>query len=84
MKQQSPPNPRAIPTRMIIADDHELARAGLRNMLAGERSLTLVGEATNGREALALCQKLRPDLALLDVRMPEMDGLTAAREIRQA
>jgi len=82
MKQQSPPNPRAIPTRMIIADDHELARAGLRNMLAGERSLTLVGEATNGREALVLCQKLRPDLALLDVRMPEMDGLTAARAIR--
>src|SRR5215211_3795527 len=69
---------------MIIADDHELARAGLRTMLEGDRSLTLVGEATNGREALALCQELRPDLALLDVRMPEMDGLAAARAIRQA
>jgi DNA-binding NarL/FixJ family response regulator len=69
---------------MIIADDHELARAGLRNMLEGERGLILVGEAANGRAAVALCQELRPDLALLDVRMPEMDGLAAARAIRQA
>jgi DNA-binding NarL/FixJ family response regulator len=84
MKPQSHSSPRATPTRMIIADDHELARAGLRTMLEGDRSLTLVGEATNGREAVALCQELRPDLALLDVRMPEMDGLAAARAIRQA
>ena len=84
MKPQSTPSPRATPARMIIADDHELARAGLRTMLEGDRGLTLVGEATNGREAVALCQDLRPDLALLDVRMPEMDGLAAARAIRQA
>jgi DNA-binding NarL/FixJ family response regulator len=84
MKQQSTPSPRATPARMIIADDHELARAGLRNMLEGNRGLTLVGEAANGREAVALCQELSPDLALLDVRMPEMDGLAAARAIRQA
>jgi DNA-binding NarL/FixJ family response regulator len=84
MKQQSTPSPRAMPARMIIADDHELARAGLRNMLEGDRGLTLVGEAANGRAAVALCQELKPDLALLDVRMPEMDGLAAARAIRQA
>jgi DNA-binding NarL/FixJ family response regulator len=84
MKQQSTTRPRATPARMIIADDHELARAGLRNMLEGDRGLTLVGEAANGREAVALCQELRPDLALLDVRMPEMDGLAAAHAIRQA
>jgi len=82
-KQQSTPNARATPARMILADDHELARAGIRNMLEGDRGLALVGEATNGREAVALCQELRPDLALLDVRMPEMDGLAAARAIRQ-
>jgi DNA-binding NarL/FixJ family response regulator len=83
MKQQSTSGSRARPARMIIADDHELARAGLRNMLEGERSLTLVGEASNGREAVALCQELSPDLALLDVRMPEMDGLAATRAIQQ-
>jgi DNA-binding NarL/FixJ family response regulator len=69
---------------VVIADDHELARAGLRSMLAYERGLELVGEAANGREAVALCKELHPDLALLDVRMPEMDGLAAARAIKQA
>jgi DNA-binding NarL/FixJ family response regulator len=83
MKQQQTPSQRAVPARMIIADDHELSRAGLRSMLAGERALTLVGEAANGREAVALCRELKPDLALLDVRMPEMDGLAATRAIKQ-
>jgi len=69
--------------RVIIADDHELARAGLRSMLAGDRGLELVGEATNGHEAVALCRQLQPDLAVLDVRMPEMDGLAATRSIKQ-
>ena len=68
---------------LVIADDHELARSGLRSMLTGERGLELVGEATNGREALDLCRRLKPDLALLDVRMPEMDGLAATRAIKQ-
>jgi len=66
----------------VIADDHELARAGLRSMLAGERGLEVVGEATTGREALALCRRLQPDLVLMDVRMPEMDGLAATRAIK--
>jgi DNA-binding NarL/FixJ family response regulator len=72
------------PARVIIADDHELSRAGLRSLLAGEHWLDLIGEASNGREALALCRDLNPDLALLDVRMPEMDGLAATRLIKQA
>lgn len=70
--------------RVIIADDHELSRAGIRSMLAGEREMELVGEASTGREALDLCQLLHPDLALLDVRMPEMDGLQATRAIKEA
>jgi DNA-binding NarL/FixJ family response regulator len=84
MKQHLRPGSRATPARMIIADDHELARAGLRKMLEGDRGLTLVGEAANGREAVALCQELAPDLVLLDVRMPDMDGLAAANTIRQS
>jgi DNA-binding NarL/FixJ family response regulator len=67
----------------VIVDDHELARAGLRAMLSGQRGLELVGEAANGYDALALCTRLRPDLALVDVRMPKMDGLTTCRSIKQ-
>lgn len=67
---------------MVIADDQELARTGLRGMLESERWITVVGEATNGREAVALCRQEQPDLAILDVRMPEMDGLAAMRAIK--
>ena len=71
------------PKRLLIADDHALVREGMRAMLASEQSLEVVGEAENGREALELCRKLRPDLILMDVRMPEMDGLAATREIKR-
>ena len=74
---------RGKPARLVIADDHELARAGLRAMLTDQRGFELVGEASNGQEALQLCRRLRPDLALLDVRMPQMDGLTTCRAIKQ-
>ena len=69
--------------RLVIVDDHELARASLQNMLTDEPDIEVVGEAANGREALLLCSRLRPDLVLMDVRMPEMDGLAATREVKQ-
>ncbi len=71
------------PTRLAIVDDHQLAREGLRDMLADVPDIEVVGEAANGQEALLLCSRLRPDLVLMDVRMPEMDGLVATREIKQ-
>jgi len=74
---------RAKPARIVIADDHELARAGLRAMLTDQRGFELVGEASNGQEALQLCRRLQPDLALIDVRMPEMDGLSTCRAVKQ-
>ena len=77
------PQPKIMPARLVIADDHELARAGLRSMLMGAPGLEVVGEAANGREALALCRRLRPDLALIDVRMPDLDGLATTRAIKQ-
>jgi two-component system, NarL family, response regulator DegU len=71
------------PTRLAIVDDHELARESLQNMLSDEIDIEIVGEAANGRQALLLCSRSRPDLILMDVRMPEMDGLTATKEVKQ-
>ena len=69
--------------RLLIADDHALVRSGLRSMLEREPGIEIVGEARNGREAVELCRSLRPDLVLMDVRMPEMDGLEATRTIKR-
>lgn len=71
------------PARLLIVDDHDLIRESTQLMLEGEPDLEVVGEAVNGRHALELCRQLRPDLVLMDVRMPEMDGLTATREIKK-
>jgi DNA-binding NarL/FixJ family response regulator len=71
------------PARLLIVDDHDLMRESTHVMLEGEPDLEVVGEAVNGRHALELCRQLRPDVVLMDVRMPEMDGLTATREIKK-
>src|ERR1700704_6237694 len=78
-----PPTERAAAARIVVADDHDLARAGLRGLLSGERGLEVVGEAATGREALELCRRVRPDLVLMDVRMPDMNGLAVTRAIKQ-
>jgi DNA-binding NarL/FixJ family response regulator len=70
-------------TRLGIVDDHELARESLKDLLFDEPDIEVVGEAVNGRDALLLCSRLHPDLLLMDVRMPEMDGLAATQEIKQ-
>jgi DNA-binding NarL/FixJ family response regulator len=74
---------KALLARIVIADDHELTRTGVRGMLTGEEGLEIVGEASNGSEAVALCRQLRPDLLLTDARMPVMDGLAATRAVKQ-
>lgn len=83
MSNEPSPRQRATAARLVIADDHDIARAGVRAMLTDQEGLEVVGEASNGREALELCRALKPDLALLDVRMPEMDGLTTCHAIKQ-
>jgi DNA-binding NarL/FixJ family response regulator len=77
------PAGRAGSARLLLVDDHNLVREGIRAVLEGEPDLLVVGEAANGREAVELCKELRPDLVLMDVRMPEMDGLAATRAIKE-
>jgi DNA-binding NarL/FixJ family response regulator len=68
--------------RVLLADDHPVVRTGLTGMLAGEAGLEIVGEAGSGEEALAMARALRPDVILMDLRMPGRDGVTATRRIR--
>lgn len=69
-------------TRILIADDHELVRQGIRTILGHEPSWVVCGEASNGREALAKARELNPDVILLDVALPEVDGVEVTRQIR--
>lgn len=71
----------SAPARLLIADDHDLGRLGLVGALQGERGLVVVGEARDGQEAVELCQSLAPDLVLMDIRMPNLDGLAATAEV---
>ncbi len=70
--------------RVLIADDHEIVRQGLRMTIEGENDLELVGEAANGRQAVIRAGILQPDVVIMDVRMPEMDGIAATAEIHAA
>jgi NarL family two-component system response regulator YdfI len=68
--------------KILIADDHLIIRQGLRLILETEDDFALVGEASDGAEALRLCKQLDPDVVLMDLRMPNMDGLTAIERLR--
>ena len=68
--------------RVLLADDETIIRAGVRSILTTEPDIEVVAEATNGREAVELARRHRPHVVLLDIRMPDIDGLTAAGELR--
>jgi DNA-binding NarL/FixJ family response regulator len=70
--------------RILVADDHELVRRGIRGLLRARRGWTVVGEAANGREAVKKAIKLNPDVAIVDISMPDLDGLQVTRQIREA
>jgi len=69
------------PISMLIVDDHPVVRDGLRGMFTGDPRFEVLGEAANGAEAIATAERLRPDVILMDLRMPEVDGVTAIREL---
>lgn len=71
------------PIRVVLADDHPIVRDGLKKLLVLEEDIAVVGEASDGREVLRVVQESRPDVVVLDLRMPNMDGLAALQAIQQ-
>ena len=69
--------------RLLISDDHPVVRAGIVGMLSGEKDFEVLGEAENGSEAVALADRLKPDVVLMDLRMPQMDGVEAISRIKE-
>jgi DNA-binding NarL/FixJ family response regulator len=67
--------------RVILADDHSVVRAGLKAVLGTAKDIVVISEASNGREVVALCDRLKPDVVVMDLSMGDSDGLTATREI---
>ena len=72
-----------MPLRLIIADNHPIIRSGIRILFQAEKDFEIVGEAVDGEEAIALCEELSPDLVLLDISMPNVNGLEATRVIKE-
>jgi DNA-binding NarL/FixJ family response regulator len=70
-----------IPVRLVLADDHEIIRMGLRTLLQTRSDWSVVGEAVNGEEAVDMVLSLQPDVALLDIAMPKLNGIEATRQI---
>ena len=75
---------RMRPIRVLLADDHTLIRAGLRLVVDQQPEFTVVGEAADGRQAVALAQSLKPDIVVMDIGMPELNGIEACRQIRES
>ncbi len=69
--------------RIVIVDDHAMVRAGLDQLLNSVDEFSVIGHAHDGLEAIYMCEMLQPDVVLMDIKMPKMDGLTATRILRQ-
>jgi DNA-binding NarL/FixJ family response regulator len=83
MKKDERAGPSGAPIRVLVADDHPVVRNGLAGVIAQQPELALVAEAANGRQALEKYREHRPDVVLMDLRMPDMDGVSAIGAIRE-
>jgi DNA-binding NarL/FixJ family response regulator len=70
------------PLKLVLADDHEIVRTGIKRLLSIDKTIKIVGEATNGLEAVKLIQELKPEVALLDILMPQMTGIEAVEKVK--
>ena len=77
------PRPEAAKIRVLLADDHTILRAGLRMMLNAQPDIEVTGEASDGRQTISEAQRLQPDVILMDITMPECNGIEATRQIRR-
>ena len=80
----STPVPSTAAVRILMVDDHPLVRQGMRGVVEGFENMHVVGEAADGQEAVQLAESLRPDVIIMDVNMPRMDGIDATRAIKRA
>lgn len=69
---------------IVLADDHSIVRRGLRSVLEDQPGVKVVGEAVTGREAIQICQQLRPDIVIMDIGMPQLNGIDAGEQIQKA
>jgi DNA-binding NarL/FixJ family response regulator len=72
-----------FPARVLVADEYDLPRAGMRGILAGTPELEVITEASDGHQVVALCRRLRPDLVVMEIQLPGLDGISATRSIRR-